>query len=138
MLQRILGTIAAIVAVFGIVALGELLLHALFPMPAMDVNDPASVEAAIRSAPLMAKLGLVLLYGLAAYVGGLVGCLASRWIWGGRIAVALLLAAVVANVLMLPHPLWMVALSIGLVLFGGWIGIRAGIGQYVLAALRRD
>ncbi len=138
MLQRLLGTIAAIVAVFGIVALGELLLHALFPMPTMNVNDPASVEAAVRSAPLMAKLGLAAVYGLAAYVGGLVGCLASRWIWGGRIAVALLLAAVVANFLMLPHPWWLFALSVALGLFGGWIGVRAGIGQYVLAALRRE
>lgn len=138
MLQRILGTLAGIVTAFGVVMLGELLLHVLFPMPELNVNDPAAVEAAVRSAPFLAKLGLALLYGLAAYLGGLAGCLAARWIWGGRIAVALLLAAVLANFLMLPHPLWMFILSVAVVLFGGWVGIRAGIGQYVLQGFTRD
>lgn len=137
-LQRVLGTLSGIVVAFVVVMLGEMLLHAIFPMPRLNTTDPASVEAAMRSAPFGAKLGLAIIYGLAAYLGGLTGCLASRWIWGGRVVVALLLALVVTLFLMLPHPMWVFILSVALVIFGGWVGVRAGIGQYVLRGLRRD
>lgn len=122
-MRKILGVaLGTIVAMLVVAAFGALANH-FYPMPELESDDPAALAAVVGSMPIAAKL-------LAA-AGWLAGPLAGAWLalrisdWrmAGRIVTAVVLAGSIANVLLLPHPLWMQVSAVLLPLVGGAIGI---------------
>jgi hypothetical protein len=115
----IVGLVAGFLAVvlIGIVGIGA----TFSPPPGFDTNDPRQVLEAFGGMPLGPKL---ILMG-AWFGGGLVGGLAAKAIarsgWAVWTVTGLIAVYVLLNMLVLPLPGWMQALSIAAPLIGGFI-----------------
>ncbi|MDP1631355.1 MAG: hypothetical protein Q8L66_08040 [Caulobacter sp.] len=126
MLRLGLGVVVGIVVGFAIVMGGEALGHRVFPPPGgVDFTDPVAVKAMIAGMPVAALIMLVVGWAVAAFAASAVALLVSqRDRRAGFIASGVVLAATVANLLMLPHPLWVSVTAV------------VGIGLAALAADR--
>jgi hypothetical protein len=125
--RTILGILAGLVVAWLAMTVGEfasLFLHR--PPAGLDLRDPQALATHIAAAPLSAMLVVVVGWALAAFVGGWVAARIARH----RLAAALLigilvLAGVIANNAMIPHPLWMTVAGIALPLPLAWLAARA-------------
>lgn len=127
MVRGILGLVVGVVVAVALVFVGELALHAISPVEAPAMNDPEAMKAFMASVPLSSKIGLIVVYLIAAFGGSLVGAWVGRRGWSGwGVAVVLALFGA-ANFFMLPHPLWIVAASMAAYAMGGWLGTRQGL-----------
>jgi hypothetical protein len=104
--------------VIGIVAVGA----AVGAAPGQgDVNlsDPNLIVEIFAEMPLGAKLALMAAWFGGAFAGAAIGKLIARRGWVAWTIAGLMAAYVVANVLILPMPGWMQALSVLAPLLGG-------------------
>lgn len=113
--RTLLGIVAGLATMVGVISLVQLLGAQLYPPPeGMDTGDPEALAAAITQLPLAALAFVVAAWLLGAFAGG--------WV-AGRIAIAhprvaamvvalAVVAGVVAMVLSIPHPLWMSVLGL--------------------------
>jgi hypothetical protein len=99
----LLGTIFGLGAIAGFLWLN----HYLFPWPAFDFHDPASIGAMIDGAPMTVRAMIVGGWFIGALVGGLIGVRAAGWATAGWIVSVLIALAGVYQVVEIPHPLWM-------------------------------
>ena len=86
-----------------------------YPPPAgVDFNKPEALATYVERLPLGALLFVLAAWILATFVGGLV----AGWIARRRAVIvaavvgALVLAATIANVMLIPHPAWMVVVGV--------------------------
>ena len=126
MLKLILGVVVGVVVMMALVAGGQFALHAVFPIPMPDPTDVEAVKAAMASAPLGAMIGLIVVYFIAAFGAAFVAAKVAASRLAGGIVTGLMAALTIANFFMLPHPVWIIAASLILILAGGWLGARAG------------
>lgn len=126
MLKLILGVVVGAVVMMALVAGGQFALHAVYPMPMPDMTDKAAMQALMAGAPMGAKIGLIVVYAIAAFGGAFVGSRIAASRLAGGVVTGLMAALTIANFFMLPHPVWIVATSLILILAGGWLGARAG------------
>jgi hypothetical protein len=102
-----MGIIAGVLIAFAAVALIELLGHQAVPVPSDAALRDPEVAQAIAGVPLAAKLIVV----FAWFAGTLAGGAAARRIsgerWAAWLVAAIVAAAGIANILMIPHPFWM-------------------------------
>ena len=115
------GLVVAFLFVFGVEWIG----HGLYPPPArLDIHDPADQARLMDAMPAAAK-AMVL---LGWFAGALAGAWTANRIAGrsiaGWIVALLVIAAGVATMVMIPHPLWMWAGGIALPLVAGWLAER--------------
>jgi len=106
-MRKIAGVVFGVVIAMAAVAGMDWFVHWLFPLAVANPNDMASIRAAIEAAPMAAKVLIVGGWFLGALMGGLVAVRISGWppsIW---IVTAIFIAACLANVILIPHPLWM-------------------------------
>ncbi len=127
MLKIILGIIAGVVVAFAAVIGGETLVHMLTGGPVVDMTDKAAVEAMMASTPVGAKIGVVATYFVAVLLGGFAATRVTGRAWSAWVVAAVLLAATIANYVMLPHPVWMIAASVVLIGLAGWLAGRFGV-----------
>ena len=122
-MARLIGGLAAgLVAAFALIFLIEMIGHAFYPLPSdLVLVDPEQAARVIVGIPLAANL----LVMLAWFVGALAGALAARRIsgrdWAGWAVASLVAVAGIANILMIPHPVWMQIAAVAAPLFGGLI-----------------
>ncbi len=108
------ATVAAFVAGNIGITLGQVLNGLCFPMPeGMDMNDPAAFAAWVQTLPVAAMLGVELSYIVGSLLCGFVGAVAHPP--HGRV-IALVTGvfftlANIMNVMAIPHPNWMVVLT---------------------------
>lgn len=124
-LAVVAGAVVAVALVAGIDALG----HRVYPLPrGVDWNDPAVVAQVVRGMPVGAFLFAVASWIVAAFAGAwLAARLApSRKLVHGGVVGALMLAATIANLLMIPHPAWVILSGLAGVPLSAWLGARAG------------
>ena len=124
--RTILAVVGVVVA-WLVIVLSQLAGAAAYPPPpGLDVTDPQQLAAFIQAAPAMAMAFVLAGYALAALLGGWVAARISRA--HPRIAAllvgAMVLAGVIANMSMIPHPLWMTVASVLLPLPAAWLGAR--------------
>lgn len=120
MIRKIAGTLAGVIVAMLVVTAMDWVSHALFPESVARSSDYADIAAALAAAPLAAKAILVGGWFLAALIGGLVAVRISGWPFSGWIVALLVLAACVANGLLIPGlPLWMWIAAVVAPLFGG-------------------
>ncbi|WP_297800158.1 hypothetical protein [Arenimonas sp. GDDSR-1] len=108
-LRLALALVAGIAAALFTIMLIETVGHRLYPPPALDYSDTEALRAYVAGLPIGAKL-IVLSAWLAGTVDGVfVAGLVNRARFGLCAAVigALVLAATLANLAMIPHPLWL-------------------------------
>lgn len=100
-MRKFLSVIVGAVVAVAVMLILETLSHAIG-------GAPGSVAA--MSAP--AKLLVVAGWFLGAFAGALAGLRIGRWPSAAWIVGALVLAGGVANILTIPHPLWMQAAAV--------------------------
>lgn len=126
MIWKILGVVFGIIVAGMAVAAGEFILAAIWPMPQAAKLDAEAMKTFMASVPLGMKIGLAAVYAVATFFGAVVAASVAKGRWAGWVVTTVMLMATVANFVMLPHPVWLVALClVGIVLAGG-IATRTG------------
>jgi hypothetical protein len=127
--RNILGIIIGVATGVGTVFLTDKISHMVSPPPeGLDYTDKEALVAYIDTLPMSVFLILIIGYGTAAFLAGLV---ASR-IAGkskkivGLIAAGLIFVAGTANVIMIPHPLWVAAAMVAIMAIDGYFGAHFG------------
>ena len=126
MIRKILGVVFGIVVAMLAISGGQMALHLLVPMPPVDMQDPEAVKTMMASAPMAGKLGLALVYAVATFFGAAVAASVAKGRWAGWTITVVLLMLTVANFVMLPHPVWLVALCLVGIAGAGWFATRMG------------
>jgi len=115
MLTRILAGLAGIVAAFAVIALTQRLGHIVYPPPAdLDVRDIEAFREFTAGMPIMAFWFVLIAY----YAGAFVGTFVAGWIAGFRTLLyagvigGLVLTGTIANLVMIPHPVWFSILAV--------------------------
>ena len=128
LVRSILGVIAGLVAAIVVISIVEMINIMIFPLPpGVDVNDPASLGKFIAEAPAYKLVGVVVGYALGAFVGAWLAVRIALRLPAPHALVigAVLLAATIANLMMIPHPLWFAVASLGVILPAALVGGRA-------------
>jgi hypothetical protein len=124
--RTILGILAGLVVAWLAMTICEfasLFLHR--PPVGLDLGDPQALAAHIAAAPLSAMLVVVVGWALAAFVGAWVAARIARHRRAAALVIGLLvLAGVIANIAMIPHPLWMTVAGLALPLPLAWLAAR--------------
>lgn len=129
MLRSFLSVFAGLIVFSLVVTVLQGMMAQVYPLPAIDPEDPAAIGRAIAGMPAGA-FGLLLAgYAVGAMCGGAVAsAIATR----ARMRHALIVGVVttlggIANFVLLPHPLWVVLsglpLFIAMALVGGRLGL---------------
>jgi predicted MFS family arabinose efflux permease len=119
----IAGVIAAFIAILLVEELGALIVPAGQSPP---LTDAAAMAAYLATLPMSAYAFVLAAYAVGSAVGGtvaarMVGRRDSRTVW---VVGALVLAATVANLVMIPHPFWFSIASVAAILIGIAIAAR--------------
>lgn len=125
-MRILLGVIAGAVVAFLCVVGVEYAAHTVYPPPpGLDVNDREAVARAMASAPTAALAFVAAGWFLGALLGAWLAGAVARRAMAAWIVALIVVAACIANLLMMPgHPAWMWAAAILLPLIGGWLAQR--------------
>lgn len=132
LLRTFLAIVVGCLSAFALIAVIEMVGHALFPVPGrvdMSTRETMLVPAQI---PLPALLSVLVAWSVATFVGGLIAALiapSKPRVYAGLVGAVVLLGAI-ANMLMLPHPAWFAIAAVLGIVAAAW---AAG----ALAARRR-
>jgi hypothetical protein len=126
--RTILGILAGLVLawlVMSVAEFGSLVLHR--PPPGLDLRNPEALALHIAAAPLSAMLVVVLGWVLGAVLGGLTAARIARHRRTAALVIgALVVIGVIANNMLIPHPLWMTIAGIALPIPAAWLAARLG------------
>ena len=130
MLRTILGIVAGVVVAFVVLMGLEMAGHAAMPPPAgLDPADPEDLKQMVASASTAAKAWVVFAWFAAAVAGGWLARRLSRASWAGWVIAGLIVVGGIANIMMIPHPLWMQIAAVAAPLLGGWLVTRLPAGR---------
>ncbi len=123
----ILGVVIGVAVGLGLVMVGDTINHRLWPPPSdVQVTNPDSLRAYMQTAPFTSLLGLPVTWTLAAFSAAFAGAKIGAHAWAGWIAGALIFAATCLNLVMIPHPTWMLIAAIIAVPSAAWFGGKLG------------
>jgi hypothetical protein len=125
MFRLIASILAGVLVAFAIVIAADALCSILSagPMPA-DANDPGAMAAYVAAQPVWLLMVMVASWTLAALAGAALASRLARAVWPGWAVTGLFLLATGFNFLTIPHPAWMIASAVVLILAAGWLGSR--------------
>ena len=106
-----MGLMLAVVTIFILEMFG----HYMYPPPIdLDPQIPEDRAKIIEQAPVAALLMVVLAYAVGSFIGGLIANAIGRHpkLFDSLITGIILTVFGVANMLEIPHPMWMMILSI--------------------------
>lgn len=122
MLRKVLGVVAGLAIAFILVAISRWLVNYIAPPPPGDYSDPAFMRQVIARAPAGWLAGGAIGCGIAAFIGAAWAAATARdGPWPAWTVAALLGAATLARVVILPHPLWFTLLALLLIGGAGWL-----------------
>ena len=126
MLRSVLGVIIGIISGFVVIYAVEHVGQLIWPVATeLDLKDKASAAAFLATMPIGGLVTVVVAWILGAYTGSMVALLMSdRRRIAGIIPAALIFAATVLVLFMLPHPLWMAVAGLGGIIAAGWLADR--------------
>lgn len=126
MLRSVLGVIIGIISGFVVIYAVEHVGQLIWPVATeLDLKDKAAAAAFLAGMPIGGLVTVVVAWILGAYSGSMVALLMSdRRRIAGIIPAALIFAATVLVLFMLPHPLWMAVAGLGGIIAAGWLADR--------------
>lgn len=127
MIRNAAAVIAGVVTAFVLIMLIEKLGHLIYPPPAdLDWSDPAAVRPYIATLPLLALLFPMFAWIVGTFVGSSLACFigTARPLVLAGIVGGMVLAATIANLIVIPHPLWFSVLSILGIAASAWLAMR--------------
>lgn len=127
MLWKILGVVLGVIVAGLAVAGGEFILAAIWPMPQDGgMPDAEAMKSFMASVPLGMKIGLAAVYSIATFLGAIVAARVAKGRWAGWTITTVMLMLTVANFVMLPHPVWLVAVCLIAIVIGGGVATKIG------------
>jgi len=124
--RALLGLLAGMMVAVAVIATIEALGHKIWPLPALpgSAKDPAAMATMMAQASLGALASVVLAWWLGAAAGAWIGyrfagAPHARAVGLGVAGVIWLATA--ANLLLMPHPTWMMAAGLAGVPLAGWL-----------------
>jgi len=127
--KNIIAGIAGVLIAGTLVILVEMVGHAVYPLPAnLDFSNKEATGAYISALPL----GALLFVGVACLIGALGGTFAACKLGRAKpeiyalVVGGFMLAATIANLVMIPHPLWFSITGVFVVVIAAWLGMRLG------------
>lgn len=122
-MRLVSGILAGVALAMLVITLTETLNGVLYPMPAIDWNDPLAVSRMIAAMPQAAKLMVVAGWALGALAGAALAVAVTRLAWAGWIPTGAVAIGGIANALIIDHPVWMDVCAVLAPFVGGAIGI---------------
>ncbi len=123
--RTIAGVVVGVVVAWLTIMLAEFASAPLHPMPAgLDMRDPESVAAFVATLPASALLLVLSGWVLGGLVGGYVAASISRKPRAALTVGIVIVLGVIANAVMIPHPLWMTAAGVLLPIPAAWLGAK--------------
>ena len=127
MIRSIGALIAGIVTAFASIYLIEMLGHTIYPPPAdLDFSDPAAIRPYIATLPIIALLFPMFGWFVGTLAGSLVANFcgnAKPYVYAAAVG-GLVFAATVANLILIPHPLWFSIISLLGIVASAWLANR--------------
>ena len=126
MLRTVLGVVIGVISGFVTIYAIEEIGHQIWPVATeLNLKDKAAAAAFLAGMPLGALLTVVAAWILGAYTAAVVGLmLAERRTLAGIVPAAMIFAATVLVLVMLPHPLWMAVGGLGGIVAAAWLADR--------------
>ncbi|MGH8084653.1 MAG: hypothetical protein ACREPV_05195 [Lysobacter sp.] len=125
--RTILAVVVGVVVAWLVIVASQLAGAAAYPPPpGLDVTDPQQLAAFIQAAPVMAMAFVLGGWVLGALLGGWTAARISRRhpCIAALLVGTVVLAGVIANTMMIPHPQWMTLAGVLLPLPAAWLGAR--------------
>lgn len=123
----VLGIVLGIAVGIGLVMAGDAINHQLWPPPPdLQVTNPEAIRDYMATAPITSLLGLPVTWTIAAFAGAFAAAKIGARAWAGWIAGGVLFALTGMNLVMIPHPLWMLVAAIVAVPLAAWFGGKIG------------
>ena len=125
-MRSLAAVVAGLVTAFAVMLVVEAIGHSIYPPPpGLDPMTPEGMAGIVAQLPLGALLFVLAAYLSGAFAGGAVACKVAR----GRMTAPVVLGTMLTvgallNVITIPHPLWMSALSVAVQLPAVWLGTR--------------
>lgn len=127
MLRKISAVLLGLLVSVVTVMLVEWISHQVYPLPPdLDFKDPEKVRSYVSGLPLGAFLAILLGWLLGTLAGGMAACRVAREkpaVFASIIG-AVMMAATVANLIMIPHPTWFSIPGIGVIAAGTLLATR--------------
>jgi len=131
MVRNVAAAITGVVTAFVLIMLIEKLGHIIYPPPPdIDFSDPEAMRPYIATLPFLALLFPMIAWVVATFAGTVLACkigtanpLAFAAVVGG-----LVLAGTIANLIVIPHPVWFSAVSLAAIAASAWIAVRVASG----------
>ncbi|TWT17796.1 hypothetical protein FQY83_16000 [Luteimonas marina] len=127
MIRSTLAVLLGLIVALATMLLLEYLGMSLFPLPpGIDLDSEEDLARLVASATIGKKLWVLMGWTVAAFVGGWVAArISRRHRVGAALGVGLLIVAgVVLNAAMLPHPAWMTIVGVLLPVPVAWCAAR--------------
>jgi hypothetical protein len=123
--RTIAAAVVGVVAAWVTIMLAEFASAPLHPAPAgFDLRDPAAVAAFVATLPVAALLLVLAGWVVGALVGGHVAARIGRTARPAWVVGLVIVAGVIANAVMIPHPLWLTIAGVLLPLPAALLGAR--------------
>lgn len=127
MLWKILGVVFGVIVAGMAVAGGEFVLAAIWPMPQSGgMPDAEAMKTFMAGVPLGMKVGLAVVYAVATFLGAVVAARVAKGRWAGWVITTVMLVLTTVNFVMLPHPVWLVALCLIAIVMAGGAATKIG------------
>lgn len=136
--RSIVVVLAGLVASIVVVAVTDAIVSSLYPLPpGTDATNREALRQAAAALPVAAFLILLAGWSLAALAGSFVG---ARWagrapVAHGSVVALILLAATIANLVAIPHPVWMWPAALIFIPLAAWAGVRIARRSQAPAAM---
>ena len=114
MLNRILAIVVGIITGFLIVTFGDLIVHQFIVVPVgLNILDKKTMTDFIATIPIPYLIIMVGYWLLSSCLGAMVASVINRKGWRNTslIVGAILMIGAISNMLLIPHPTWMLVVS---------------------------
>ena len=132
MIRDAAAAIAGLMVTFGLISGIELLGHTLYPPPeGLDKKDLEVMQTYVASLPAAALLIPMFAYFIGTIAGTLVASLlgTARPVIYAFIVGLLVLAGTIANLIMIPHPLWFSVIAVLGIIGSAWLAMTIAAGK---------
>ena len=131
MVRNAAAAVTGLIIAFVLIMLIEKLGHFIYPPPAdLDFSDLEAIRPYIATLPFLALLFPMIAWVVATFAGTLVASkigTAKPKLFGAIVG-GLVLAATIANLVMIPHPVWFSVLSLIGIVASAWFAVRVASG----------
>lgn len=127
MFRNVAAAVVGLVIAFVLIMAIEKVGHVIYPPPPdLDFSDPEAIRPYIATMPMLALLFPMFAWMIGTFSGSLVACFigTARPLGFAVVVGGLVVAGTVANLIVIPHPLWFSVVSLIGIVASAWLAMR--------------